>query len=29
MEEENRPIWLCRGLTPSVAELWPRLKHWN
>jgi hypothetical protein len=29
MEEENGPIWLCRGLKMSVAELWPRLKHWN
>lgn len=29
MAEENRPIYVCRGLTPPLAELWPRLKHWN
>ena len=29
MAEENRPIYLCRGLTPPLPELWPRLKHWN
>jgi hypothetical protein len=29
MEEENRPIYICRGLRMSFGELWPRLKHWN
>jgi hypothetical protein len=29
MAEENRPIFVCRGLKTPLAELWPRLKHWN
>ena len=29
MAEENNPIYVCRGLKTSLAELWPRLKHWN
>ena len=29
MEEENNPIYICRGLKTSLAEAWPRLKHWN
>ncbi|HEU4401406.1 MAG TPA: hypothetical protein VFT43_04820, partial [Candidatus Polarisedimenticolia bacterium] len=29
MDEENRPIFLCRGLKIPLSELWPRLKHWN
>jgi hypothetical protein len=29
MAEENRPILLCRGLSPSLAEQWPELTHWN
>ncbi|MCC6132246.1 MAG: glycosyltransferase family 39 protein [Acidobacteria bacterium] len=29
MEEENGPIWVCRGLKTPLPELWPRLKHWN
>ena len=29
MAEENRPIYLCRGLKTSLPDLWPRLKHWN
>lgn len=29
MAEENRPIYLCRGLRTPLAEAWPRLKHWN
>ncbi len=29
MAEENRPIYLCRGLRAPLAEIWPRLKHWN
>jgi len=29
MAEENRPIFLVRGLRTPLRELWPRLKHWN
>ncbi len=29
MAEENRPIYLCRGLREPLQKLWPRLKHWN
>lgn len=29
MGEENNPIHVCRGLTPALAEMWPRLKKWN
>lgn len=30
MAEENRPIYLCRGLKHSIAEYWtPDFKHWN
>jgi hypothetical protein len=29
MAEENRPIYVCRGLHPPLSVLWPRLKHWN
>jgi hypothetical protein len=29
MAEENRPIYLCRGLKKPLRELWPYLKHWN
>jgi hypothetical protein len=29
MTEENRPIYVCRGLRPPLEDLWPRLKHWN
>lgn len=29
MAEENRPIYLARGLRRSLRELWPRIKHWN
>jgi hypothetical protein len=29
MAEENRPIYVCRGLKTPLSELWPRLKHWN
>ena len=21
--------WICRGLTPALAEQWPDLTHWN
>lgn len=29
MEEENRPILLCRNLKAPLAERWPDLTHWN
>jgi hypothetical protein len=29
MEEENGPIFVCRGLRTPLDELWPRLKNWN
>ncbi len=29
MAEENRPIYLCRGLRAPLSALWPDLKHWN
>lgn len=29
MTEENRPIYLCRGLQAPLRELWPQLKLWN
>jgi len=29
MAEENRPIHLCRQLEPPLAEIWPKLRHWN
>jgi len=29
MAEENGPIFVCRGLTPPLPEMWPRLKKWN
>lgn len=29
MAEENRPIFVCRGLKGTFAGLWPDLKHWN
>ena len=29
MAEENRAIYLCRGLKKPLAEMWPGLKHWN
>jgi len=30
MAEENRPIYLCRGLRHALAEYWtPDFKHWN
>ncbi len=27
--ENDRPIWIGRGLHPPLAELWPRLKSFN
>jgi hypothetical protein len=29
MAEENRPIFVCRGLKVPLPQLWPQLKHWN
>lgn len=29
MGEENYRILICRGLKQPLAQLWPRLKHWN
>ena len=30
MAEENRPIYMCRGLRHTIAEYWtPDFKHWN
>jgi hypothetical protein len=30
MSEENRPIYLCRGLKRPLADYWtPDFKHWN
>jgi len=29
MAEENRPIFICRGLLTPLPEIWPKLKHWN
>ena len=29
MAEENRPIYVCRGLKVPLAESWPKLKHWR
>jgi hypothetical protein len=29
MAEENRAIFVCRGLRTPLPELWPQLKHWN
>ncbi|HVR96137.1 MAG TPA: glycosyltransferase family 39 protein, partial [Thermoanaerobaculia bacterium] len=26
--EDDLPVYVCRGLTPPLAELWPRLKHY-
>lgn len=27
--ENNRPIYICRGLTSPIKDLWPSLKHFN
>jgi hypothetical protein len=29
MEEENGPIYFCRGLKQPLSEVWPRWKLWN
>jgi len=27
--ENGRPVWVCHGLRGPVADLWPRLKHYD
>ncbi len=27
--ENNLPVYLCRGLTMPIKEIWPRLKHYD
>ncbi len=27
--ENNRPVWICRGLRVPLAEAWPGLKHFD
>jgi len=27
--ENNRPVWICRGLKRPVTEVWPDLKHYD
>jgi hypothetical protein len=27
--ENNRPVWLCRGLKTPLAELWPEVRHFQ
>ena len=29
MAEENRPIYVARGLKVPLGELWPQVRHWN
>ena len=29
MPEENRPIYVCRGLRTPLKVLWPSITHWN
>jgi hypothetical protein len=29
MAEENRPIYLGRGLRTPLHTIWPRITHWN
>jgi hypothetical protein len=29
MEEEHYTVLICHGFKKPLAELWPRLKHWN
>jgi hypothetical protein len=29
MAEENGPIFVCRGLRPTLQAMWPDLKKWN
>jgi hypothetical protein len=29
MAEENRPIFICRGLLSPLPKMWPWLKHWQ
>jgi hypothetical protein len=27
--ENHVPIWVCRGPATPLAEMWPRLKHYE
>jgi 4-amino-4-deoxy-L-arabinose transferase-like glycosyltransferase len=27
--ENHRPVWLCHGLKMPIAELWPKVKHFD
>ncbi len=27
--ENDKPIWIARGLRQPLAELWPRVKHFD
>jgi hypothetical protein len=27
--EDDQPIFVCRGLKVPLAEIWPRLKHFD
>ena len=29
MAEEHFPVLVCRNLREPLADLWPRVKHWN
>ena len=29
MAEENRSIFLCKGLRRPLREVWPKIKNWN
>ncbi len=29
MDYENQPIFLCKGMHPSLLQYWPRLKNWR
>jgi hypothetical protein len=26
--ENNRPVWIARGLKMPLAQIWPRVKHY-
>ena len=28
-EDEHFTIWLCRGLTFNMQEMWPQMKKWG
>jgi hypothetical protein len=27
--ENHRPVWVCRSLRPTVADVWPQIKHYD